>query len=322
MVKKISAILLTVLMCVSFGFAADAPKRAVTIGFANMADSIEFCMLVKKGLEAETAKRGWKFIAYDNALDGQKAVQNTDLLIEQKVDYVVMFNIDASTQPVIAEKLKDAKIPALAIDIYLPGFPFFGVNNAVAGEMGGQYIGKYAQKKWSKAPDLYVILDNPTGGQYAKDRSDACVRGLLKVFPNFPSKNIVRVDAKSDILPAKQVMTDVLTSRPDAKDIAVTGINDQVCNGGLAALEEAGRANDALVVSLGADSSFLQQFKATKGKSAWKAAVLFGPERYGEQILPLVEQVLKGGTLPAETNVKHVVIDEASMKTYYPAYAW
>lgn len=297
-------------------------KKTPVIGFANMADSIEFCMNVKNGLEKEAKAKGWKIVSLDNALDGQKAVQNTDNLIQQKVDYVVMFNIDASTQPAIADKLKAAKIPAIALDIYLPDFPFFGVDNAKAGEMGGEYLGNYARNTWKQEPDLFVILDNPTGGKYAKDRSDACERGIRKVYPDFPKEKIARVDAKSDVLPAKAVMTDVLTAHPDAKYIVVTGINDQVCAGGLAALEATKRDKDALVCSLGADSSFLKQLKATKGEGAWKAAVAFTPELYGKALVPLIDQVLSGKSIPNENQMDHVVIDKETIKKYYPDYAW
>lgn len=327
MIKRfiITMVLIAGMVLVSPLFGAGQGEKdssVPTIGFTNMADSIDFCMLVKTGLQEEALKRGWNFISLDNELDGQKAVQNTDSLIQREVDYAIIFNIDAATQPVISSKLKEAGIPGMAIDIYLPDFPFFGVNNEIAGKMGGEYIGNYARSNWGKEPDLYVILDNPMGGKYAKDRSDACEAGLYSVFPDFPESKIVRVDAKADVLEAKKVMADVLTANPKAVNIAVTGINDQVCAGGLAALEEAGRDDEALVVSLGADSSFLQQLKATGGQGAWKAAVLFGPEKYGEQIMPLIEKVFNGEVLPEENHVNHVIIDADTIAEHYPDYAW
>ncbi len=324
-IKQFCLILLVLTFSVTTLFAAGAKEAASTvptIGFTNMADSIDFCMLVKNGMKSAVEARGWKFVAYDNELDGQKAVQNTDQLIQRKVDYAVIFNIDAATQPVVSQKLKEAGIPAMAIDIYLPDFPFFGVDNHLVGRMGGEYIGKWALENWGKEPDLYVILDNPMGGQYAMDRSNACEDGLLQVFPNYPKSKMVRVDAKADVLEAKKVMADVLTANPRAKNIAVTGINDQVCAGGFAALEEAGRDKDSLVVSLGADTSFLQHLNATQGKSAWKAAVLFGPEKYGEQIAAQIEKVFAGETLPEEIHVNSVIIDESSLATYYPEWVW
>ncbi len=339
--KKLLSLLLVILMCASLfsGCAKSAPAQATptpttqeekkeeskkfTIGFANMADSIEFCMNVKNSIENECKARGWDIISLDNNLDGQKAIQNTDMLIQQKVDYVIMFNIDASTQPAVADKLKAAKIPGIAIDIYMPDFPFFGVDNAKAGSMGGEYLGKYAQNVWKQEPDLLVILDNPTGGKYAFDRSNACEAGFRKVYPDFPSDKIVRVDAKSDVAPAQEAMTNILTAHPNAKYICVTGINDQVCAGGLAALETTKRDQNAIVCSLGADSSFLKQFKATKGEGPWKASVAFTPELYGKYLIPLVEKVLvEKATLPEVSAVENVVIDKDSIKTYYPDYAF
>lgn len=309
---------------VMFGsLAGYAKDKKVTIGFANMADSIEFCMNVKNGLMKEAKAKGWDVVAVDNALDGQKAVQNTDFLIQRGVDLVVMFNIDAATQPVIGDMLKKANIPAIAIDIYLPkGFPFFGVDNREAGNLGGEYLANYSKRVWHREPDLYILLDNPMGGKYAKDRIDACVEGLKKVYPKFSDKKMVRVDAKADVLPAKAAMANVLTANPKAKYIVVTGINDQVCAGGLAALEEAGRDKNALVCSLGADRSFLEHLKATKGKSAWKAAVVFGPELYGKFLVPILDKMLAGQPVADENYVKHFVVDAGNIAKNYPEFAF
>jgi len=298
------------------------PAEGIVIGFANMADSIEFCTSVKIGLEKECMARGWDIISLDNALDGQKAVQNADWLIAQKVDFVVMYNIDASTQPMIADQLKAAKIPAIAIDIYMPDFPFFGVDNARVGAMGGEWLGNYASTVWNREPDLFVIMDNPVGGQYAKDRSDACEVGLRKIFPDFSDSRIARVDAKSDVAPAQEAMTQVLDEHPDAKLIAVTGINDQVCAGALAALQLKLRDSEAIVCSLGCDSNFLRQLHVTKGEGAWKAAIAFAPELYGHFLVPLIERALNGETLPYINTVDNFIVSKDSITQYYPDYAF
>lgn len=302
--------------------AASTNKKQITIGFANMADSIPFCTSVKNGLIQAAQAQGWKVIAVDNNLSGQKAVQNTQYLIQSGVNLIVMYNIDAATQPAVAKLAKQAKIPLLAIDIYAPGDPFFGVNNKTVGQMGGEYLANYFKTKWKHQPDLFVVLDNPMGGQYAKDRSDALEQGFLSVFPNFPKKDIVRVDAKADVLPAKQAMAYVLTAHPAAKYIAVSGINDEVCNGGFDALKEANRDKYAEVVSLGADNSFLEHLKATKGQDAWNAAVAFTPELYGKEMIPVLQKLLNGQPVPKETWVTNFVVDQSTVGKYYPSYAW
>jgi len=298
------------------------PAEGIVIGFANMADSIEFCTSVKIGLEKECKARGWDIVSLDNVLDGQKAVQNAETLIAQKVDFVVMYNIDASTQPAIADQLKAAKIPAIAIDIYMPDFPFFGVDNAKVGVMGGEWLGNYAKTLENREPDLFVIMDNPMGGQYAKDRSDACEVGLRKVFPDFSDSRIVRVDAKSDVAPAQEAMTRVLDEHPDATFIAVTGINDQVCAGALAALQLKLRDSEAIVCSLGCDSNFLRQLHVTKGEGAWKAAIAFAPELYGHFLVPLIERALSGETLPNISTVHNFIVSKETIAQYYPDYAF
>lgn len=304
----------------SSGSKAGAKK--VTIGFANMADSVPFCETVKMGVDQAAKARGWSTVDVDNNLSGSTAVQNTSALILRGVNFVIMYNIDAATQPAVAKMLKNAKIPAIAFDIYMPGFPFFGVNNNAVGNMGGAYLADYAKKNWGKEPDLFVVLDNPMGGLYAKQRSDGTEQGFLKVFPDFPASKIVRVTAGVDVLTGKQAMSSVLTAHPNAKYIVVSGINDELCNGGWAAIKEANRGEYAEVCGQGADSSFLAHLKATKGQDGWNASVAYTPEKYGEDVMPIVQRILNGEQVPQESYVQGFIVDASTVAKYYPAYAW
>ena len=301
---------------------SQAPAKKVTIGFANMADSIPFCQTVKSGVDQAAKAMGWSTVDVDNNLSGSTAVQNTSTLISRGVNFVIMYNIDAATQPAIAKMLKSAKIPGIAFDIYMPGFPFFGVNNNAVGNMGGKYLADYAKKNWGREPDLFVVLDNPMGGLYAKERSDGTEQGFLKVFPDFPASNIVRVTAGADVLTGKQAMSSVLTAHPSAKYIVVSGINDQLCNGGWAAIKQANRGKYAEVCSQGADSSFLAHLKATKGKDGWNAGVAYTPEDYGKAVMPIVQRMLNGEQVPQESYVQSFVVDASTVAKHYPAYAW
>ncbi len=61
-----------------------------------------------------------------------------------------MFNAKRTVQPLVADMLKKADIQAIAIDIPLPGFPIFGVNNSVAGSMTGEYLATFAKETMEK----------------------------------------------------------------------------------------------------------------------------------------------------------------------------
>lgn len=294
----------------------------VVVGFANMADSISFCQLVKRGILEEAKERGWKVIALDNELSGQKAVQNTRQLIQQNVDIVIMYNIEASTQPVISNMLKDADMPAIAIDIFLPDFPFFGVNNERVGKLAGRYLGYYAKFNWNRKPDMLVLLDNPKGGEYAKVRTDGIRDGFYEAWPNFPEKRIKRVDAEADVMPAQEAMSNVLSGNPDAEYIMASGINDQVVRGGLSAIKSQNRAENAILVSMGADESFLKDLQSTKAQGSLKAGVTFAPEKYGEYLMPVVEKILEGEEVPERNYVFSNVVDKYNIDSLYPEFAW
>lgn len=304
------------------GREAAKENETPVIGLANMSDAMEFSINVKNSIIQEAKKRGWTVVVLDNALDGIRALHNTDSLIQEKVDYIIMFNAEASAQSQIAKTIKAAGIPAIALDLPLPGYPLLGVNNELAGEMCGEYLADYAKSYWKHVPDLFIILDSTATGTSMQIRGDACEKGLKSRYPDFPTRNTIHLDTRADILSAKSKMADILAKRPDARFIAVAGVNDQLCAAGLAILEAMQRDKDAVICSLGADTTFLKQFKASKGQSAWKAAVAFTPEAYGKSLIPLIQQELSGMDIPQETWMKLALIDKTTIWQYYPDFAW
>lgn len=296
--------------------AETTKKKEVTIAFANLKDSIEFCQSVKKGIEDEAKKKGWKIFSMDNDFDGAKSVANANNVVALNADLFLEFNSDSKAGESIMEIMNKAKIPVIAIDIPLPGVPYFGADNFGAGKVGGVTAAEIAKKEWGKC-DYVVVITRADGGELIKQREDGFFEGVKTIFPDIDAKKQIVIDGKGDVLPAKQVFTDFLTAHPDAKNIIVGPVNDQCAQGAISAAETSGREGNVLMISQGCDKSAIDNLYLDK-QNAWRGSVSYAPEMYGSYLIPLAEKILNGEKIPDKNYLKHFTITKENVEKYYP----
>lgn len=296
--------------------ASEAPKKKVTIGFANLTDEIDFGQAVKKGIVDEAKKAGYEIVALDNKLDGAIAVSNADNLITQKIDLFIEFNVDSKVAPAIMEKMDAAKIPVIAIDIPHPGAVFFGANNPEAGKIAGRALAERAKKDWNGEVDLVILVENPAAGEVPQQRMDGTLAGIKESI-NVTDDKVVRVDGKNDVLNAQRVVTDTLTAHPDAKHILIGCLNDQNGQGALAAVEASNRSANVFIASQGCDKPAIDNLKADKANS-WIGSTAYTPEKYGFYIMPLATKILNGEKVPDVNHPEHVFVSRDNINQLYP----
>ena len=179
--------------------AADAPADTrYKIGFANIGEVNETCMAVKRSFEAAAEKYDFDLVYMNNDMDGATAVKNADNMVQQGVDGLVEFNIDASVGATLKGICDDAGIPLIAIDIGIDGAPFFGGDNALVGVVGGRHLGKVAQERWGEEPDILLLIEDSTSGETPMPRVRNMPEGLRETFPDFPDEKIYTLDGAGD----------------------------------------------------------------------------------------------------------------------------
>lgn len=294
------------------------PKNGKTyvIGFANLQRGITFCALVEQGIKAEAAAAGVDLVVADNNLDGATALTNAESFINRNVDYVIEFQTDANFGATIMQKMNDAGIKVVAIDIPMPGATFFGVNNPRAGFMGGSYLAQAAIAKWGidKVKTGYFIEGElPQSGPIPAMRTGGQVAGFLASVPGFDPSHVLKFDSKNTLEESFTQTNSLLGKIPAGVPIMGTAINDQATTGILRAVKEAGRGDDVLVVGLGADEK-----DTLAGEPAFVASVGSFPERYGNWLLPIALETLDGKKLPPSVLINHVMVTKQNICHYYP----
>ena len=316
--KRIVILCLLVTLVGTFAFARGRSQSDVPlIAFANMDDKIEFCQSVRQGFEEEVAKRGWRIVTMDNMFDGTVTISNARNVVSLGADLFVQFNPDSAVGDAVMDIMNSARIPVVAIDIPLPGAPYFGASNYNAGEIGGITLAEIAMREWGPDIDCLVLVTRPDGGELIIERQDGYIAGVRSIYRNLPDNRIFILDGRGDVLPAQAAFTSFLTSQPNFRRILVGGINDQMAQGALASAEVANRQDHILIISQGCDTSALENLYLPQ-QNAWRGSVSYAPERYGYYAMPLVEAILRGDRAPSHTYVEHFTVTRDNVHQIYP----
>ena len=295
---------------------SSAGEKRVKIGFANLTEDIPFAVRVREGIEKAAKANNVELVTADNKLDGATALANADNFITQSVQGVIEFQTDEKFGKVIMQKFSAKNIPVIAIDIPMPGATFFGVNNPVAGQMAGKGLGEWVKKNWNGQVDALVMLELPQSGQIPAARLKGQRDGLESIIGKIPENKVKHLDSKNTLEEARKLMTDTLTTLPNAKHIAVVCINDDTAAGAIAAAEAAGRKNQIAVVAVDASDRGREEIR--KAGSPQIGSTASFPETYGEKIVPALLKAIKGEKLPPELYTNHEFLTKDNVDKFYP----
>lgn len=305
------------------GTPAEAPEStqkadlsALTIGLANINERGVFGKLVKAGFEEACAARGWTLEYADNNSDGQTAVSNAETLALKGVDFVVDLNVDQSVGQTIMDILKGAGIPALAVDIALPGAPFFGIDSAELGYYNGEFAADYIQKNMGGSLDYVLLITQIASGDEVQKRVRSCVDALDDAGITY--KEVVEIEGENDTAKAQTRTNDFLTAHPEAEKTAIFTINENTAQGAYAAAVTAGREWDVRIFSANCGSQFVEPMYESQGNQSWVSTISNYTELYGEQCCGLIEQYFTEGSIPEKTTCKMGAITWDNIQQTYP----
>ena len=319
--KKIISTFLIIALALSIALGAGAlaeEDAPVKIGYANLSDRSNFCKMVRNSIEEQCAARGWELICVDNNSDAQTALRNASDLVTMGCDYVIEFNVDESVAPSIMDIFNEAGIPVIAIDIAHPGAIFFGADNTYAGTLAGETIGDWVNANWDGELDYVVLITQPDAGEVVAPRVEAVPTGLKNKGVVFDEADIVEIDGKNDSATQQSLFAAFLQAHPDASKIAVATIDDTAGNAVYSAAEIANRADQVVVVSQNCTADFVEPMYACNGETNWIASIGYFPNRYGEWIAPIIEDMIAGKEVEENYYIDHIAIDWSNIKEYYP----
>lgn len=292
------------------GSAGTKRKR---IGFANLTEGHPFPFAVRLGLErAASAEGDVDLLVADNAMNGPTALKHVDYFVEQDADIVIEYQYHADYGAVIMSRFRKADIPVIAVDVPLPGATYFGVDNYVAGQIGGKAAADTARERWGGSVDGVVSLDLGAAGRTPAARMQGQLDALRDRI-TVSEDQIVHIDAGISRSDTQIAVADMLHAFPDQARVVYLAGTDEAALGAIDAIKQAGLSELSAVVSQGADAGARAEI-LTPG-SPLVGAVSYVPERYGPQLLELALAILDRQPTPPAVYISHELVTAMSIRS-------
>jgi ribose transport system substrate-binding protein len=235
--------------------------------------------------------------------------------VREQVDLAIEFQTDENVAPVISAKLIAANIPIVALEIPHPGATYYGANNYHAGELGGHFLGRWAQQQWKGEVDEVLLLELPVAGSLPRSRLTGTLDGIRRYVRPLPDSQVHWIDGNGQFGASLDAVRKHLR-HCRSRRVLIGGINDPSVLGALQAFEEAGRAQGC--AAIGQNASIEARAELRKPSTQLVGSVAYFPERYGRRVIPLCIDLLERKPVPPAVFVNHQLVTKDNVDRIYP----
>jgi len=313
----------------SYKVAASHPKAYLAnvrkvvggptqIGYMHYGDTDPFGVANSKNVKKMAALAGFKLDVYNLKYpsETEPLAQARNSVLKHDKGVMQAQQLDTLSNAFLKILQKDGCIPSVQMYLKVKNVPSFGAVWADTGTTQGKWLAQQAKAKgWNPNDTALVECTDPDVGSSVNIMFDTAPKALVAGGFKIPSKNVFKIICKYSQTQSAQVNVKAwFTGHPNFKHVMINTIDDERMQGAINALNQVGRFKDALTIASGADGLGQQQIKA----GLEGASIAYFPERYGEWLVPILEDVMAGNPVPSFTGSKLIVITKANIKQYYP----
>jgi ribose transport system substrate-binding protein len=284
------------------------------IGYAEQSMVIPYIKSVTDSLAVAAHAAGINLLMLNNRASRRAALSNVETFIRQRVDLVIEFQLIAGIAQQVSDRLAAAGIPLIAVDIPHPGATYFGPDSYKAGRMAGQHLGHWAAAHWRGAADEVVLVHASLGGPVLDARLHGVLDGLVHALPETRALPRTDLESKGRYEPALDEMRRHLR-RTRARHMLIGTVNDTSALGVLEAVREFGREENCVIVSQDCVAEARREMRRPGTRLV--GSVAYYPETYGERLIPLAVDILRGQSVPAAVYTRHHLVTPANVNRLY-----
>jgi ribose transport system substrate-binding protein len=282
--------------------------RKIRFGFGGQSEDMPFSQAVTESLRAAAASSGVDLMILDNHYDAATAIRNAEQFVASRVDLVIEFQIEQQVAPIVADKIADAGIPLIAVEIPHPHAIFFGINNYRAGFVAGEYLAAHAQERWGGKASWVIGLDIEEAGPLVQSRITGAFEGVRSLLP---IEAFVRMDGRGLRERGYKLTADFLRRHPKDKGLLITATTDTTALGALQAVREAKREKHVAIVGQDCIPEALEEM--VKSNSPLIGSVSHEVNTYGSRLIHLGLAMIKGDRIPPYNYVNHKLVTAKSL---------
>ena len=196
----------------------------------------------------------------------------------------------------------DGCIPTVQMYLQTKNVPAFGAVWKDVGAAQGTWLAEQAQAKgWTPDDTALVQCTDPSLGEDVNSMFPAAVQALKDGGFALADGNSFQLKCEFTPQKAQVPVTDWLTAHPNFKHILMSTIDDERMSGMTNAMRRAGKNEGESYLGIASGADELGQKEIKNGHES--ASIAFFPEKYGEWLIPMIEDVLAGHPGIAEAAV-------------------
>ena len=283
---------------------ASRPRKPL-FGFGAQSEELPFSQVVTASVKEAASSSGVNLLVLDNRYDGEVAVRNAETFVEKQVDLVIEFQIDQRVAPIIGDKIADAGIPLIAVDIPHPHATFFGVDNYRVGFEAGDLLGRHASTRWKGVVNWVVGLDIEEAGPLVLSRITGSFEGIRSVLPEIPIECFVRMDGCGMDEKSFRLIFEFLRRHPKDRILIAAG-DDTSALGALRAVRGLKREKHVAIVGQDCISEVLDEMKVPG--TPLIGSVSHEAHTYGPRLIELGIALVQGKVIPPYNYVEHKLV--------------
>jgi ribose transport system substrate-binding protein len=286
------------------------------IGYMHYGDSDPFGVANSKSMAAVAKQAGFKLNVYNLKYPSQTepiSAAKTAVLRHDK-GVVAAQQIPAVNDSFLKILQKDGCVPTVQMYLEVPGLPSMGADWGSVGEAEGKWLADYAkQNSVDPASTALVSCTDPDLGESVNVIFDTAPKSLVDNGFALPADNVFKLTCK-DPQKSQVAVTDWFTSHPDFKHVMFNTIDDERMQGIITAIDKTGNRDKSITIANGADELGIKQLRSGKQM----ASIAYFPEKYGEWLIPIIQDIMAGNPVPSFTGSGLVAITKDNINEFYP----
>jgi len=244
------------------GGSGSSPGGAITIGLITKTDTNPFFVKMKDGAQKEATKMGVKLMTAAGKYDGDNASQVTAINNMMAAGAKGILLVPSDTKAIVptVEKARKAGVVVITLDTPLDpqsaADALFATNNLDAGKL----IGEYAKAAMAGKTAVIAMMDLNPGITVGDLRHNGFLQGFG--IPTNSPQIVCSQYTQGDQAKGQAAMENCLQKNPNIN--LVYSINEPSGLGAYNALQKAGKAQQAMIVSVDGGCTGVQAVKDGK----------------------------------------------------------
>jgi ribose transport system substrate-binding protein len=309
----------------------DGRLTKVALGLATEEGAVYVQM--KDDLVAKAKELGVEFRVFNNNGSAEGMLRAADEMVAYKPDVILEEAPVADAGDRVGQMFEDAGIPCIAVNVAVNKCHLFNFDQPYLSALVAKDLaGKMKARKWTAADTTVIIGQNSNYGDsvnVAVWSFYEAISSLLDGMTEMPASKIdngtttivegqgVQVDLKTTLDEGFDAMTRLLPTIPEDRHVLVYTLSDESAQGVIRALNNAGRADDAMVVGYGESDIAIKAIQAGDGPWTAEAAGFF--TSWGQFLLAQAQAIVDGADIPELTAPPMVSITQENVNDYFDA---